>query len=67
MKCQGKERFKTFHMAERVSKLSARRHEKLRRHAYRCDECGGYHVGSSMGPKERRPMLPYPSLDEEYA
>jgi hypothetical protein len=51
MNCSGKERFTTFAFAERVASLSASRNEGVRRQAYKCGECGAFHVGSSIGPK----------------
>ena len=52
--CVGKERFTTFALAERVSKR--RRREGTKRGPYRCRECGGYHIGSSLGA-EREPRV----------
>lgn len=52
--CAGKERFTTFAFAERVASLSASRNEGQRRQAYKCGECGAYHVGSSIGPKNQQ-------------
>lgn len=67
MRCDGKERFLTFALAERMAKKSSRRHDKtLRLHAYRC-ECGGYHVGSSVGTRGSRPRQSFRVLEEEYA
>jgi hypothetical protein len=46
--CVGKERFTTYAFAERVASLSASRNEGVRRQAYKCGECGAFHVGSSV-------------------
>jgi hypothetical protein len=48
MRCIGKERFTTQALAARVAALSMRRHEGARSHAYRCGNCGGFHVGSVL-------------------
>lgn len=51
--CDGKERFLTFALAERITKL--RRHNaKLGRQVYRCRECGGYHMGTSLQLQVKR-------------
>jgi len=49
--CRGKEIFTTFAMADRVAKL--RRRAGVKRVAYRCEECKGFHVGSTMQPRRR--------------
>ncbi len=48
LRCMGKERFTTQAMASRVASLSMQRREGIRRHAYKCPACGGYHVGSAL-------------------
>src|SRR5689334_22400806 len=45
----GKERFLTFAMADRVARLSRNRHDQVKLQPYRCKDCGGYHIGSSLG------------------
>ncbi len=52
--CEGKERFATLELARRV----ARRHggfgkTRRKRQAYRCDFCGGWHVGSPIKVSRR--------------
>ena len=45
--CAGKERFQTHALAERIRKV--RRHNsKLPRQVYKCRECGGFHIGTSL-------------------
>ncbi len=43
--CEGKERFDTYAQAASVLKQVRRRH-KSSTAAYRCDKCGGFHIGS---------------------
>lgn len=50
--CEGKIRLNTFAQAEKVAAKSAHRHHE-QFHAYRCDRCGGYHVGESSERKNR--------------
>lgn len=50
--CEGKERFLTFALAERIAGM--RRREGTKRMAYKCDNCGGYHIGSTTEPKSVR-------------
>lgn len=52
MICDGKERFTTFAMAAMVSKK--RRLQGTKRQPYKCGECGGFHIGSHLGERERR-------------
>jgi len=53
--CIGKERFETRDQAERVRKRMARNHSHGRHvGVYRCDYCGGWHIGSSNERKRRR-------------
>ena len=47
-RCAGKERFASMPLAAGGAKLSMRRNQGVRRHAYHCSECGGFHVGSSL-------------------
>lgn len=51
----GKFRFGTFAEADRQAKVSRRRDSarKDHRQAYRCQACGGYHVGSSLSTRTR--------------
>lgn len=64
--CEGKERFLTFALADRVARL--RRREGTKRHAYRCGGCGGYHIGSTIGQRARRPVAGMGfGFDEELA
>lgn len=51
--CDGKERFQTFALAERVMKMR-RRGVKLGRQTYRCHACGGYHIGTSLQLQVKR-------------
>lgn len=67
MGCAGKERFTTFALAERVAHLSATRHSGLKIQAYRCRDCGAYHVGSSIGPGKRKSARGYYALLDETA
>jgi hypothetical protein len=47
--CDGKERFLTFALAERIAGRVGRRHKgHMRPQVYRC-QCGSYHVGSTVG------------------
>ena len=52
MSCEGKERFTTFALAERVVKL--RRRAGVKREPYRCSHCGSFHIGSTLGRAARR-------------
>ena len=45
--CEGKERFDTYSQAASVLKQVLRRH-KSSTVAYRCDKCGGFHIGSQI-------------------
>ena len=45
--CIGKERFETHALAERIRKVR-RNNSKLARQVYRCRDCGGYHIGTSL-------------------
>lgn len=50
--CDGKERFDSFALANRVASRPNRLH--CRRTPYRCPHCGGYHLGTpSLGKKQR--------------
>lgn len=48
--CDGKERFVTRALAERVAGRIARR-DRGRIQSYSCRACGGFHVGSTAGGK----------------
>lgn len=63
--CAGKERFTTFGMAEVVAKRSNTRHAGYRLHAYRCGDCGGFHVGSSVGHGKGRGARNWRYLETE--
>ena len=67
MTCKGKESFAVYALAERVAKLSNNRHSGYKLQAYRCQDCGNYHVGSQVGRvlDKRRGRQFY--LDEEPA
>lgn len=68
MNCEGKERFTTFSLADRMARKSSRRHDKtLRLRAYRCGDCGGYHVGSSVGGSKSARAPRFRMLEEEFA
>lgn len=46
--CQGKERFESFSMADRIAKtMSYKRSTHIM--AYRCHVCSGWHIGSRQG------------------
>ncbi len=48
--CDGKERFLTRGLADRIAGRMARRHKgSARPQAYACRGCGCFHVGNSMG------------------
>ncbi len=51
--CDGKQRFETWALANEIASRSRRRRES-NRHAYRCDHCNGFHIGSIVGKKRRR-------------
>ena len=53
MTCSGKECFTSFALADRVASLSNNRHCGYRMRAYKCHECGAFHVGSSIGKVRR--------------
>ncbi len=52
MICEGKERFTTFALAERIAGM--RRREGVKRMAYRCAECGSFHIGTTREPRAVR-------------
>jgi hypothetical protein len=52
--CQGKERFLTFGLADAVSKRSRNAHAGVKLHPYRCGDCGGWHIGSTIGRGKTR-------------
>lgn len=50
--CDGKERFDSFQLANKVAVRHNRQH--CRRTSYRCPHCGGYHLGTpSLGRKQK--------------
>ncbi|MDE2107341.1 MAG: hypothetical protein KGL39_59645 [Patescibacteria group bacterium] len=53
MSCAGKEAFESFERAEQTARMIARR-RKQKINAYRCRYCRGFHVGSTIRPKEGR-------------
>ena len=52
--CAGKQRFETWALANEIAKRSRRRRVS-NRHPYRCCHCNGFHIGSIVGKKKRRP------------
>lgn len=52
--CDGKRRFDSYGLAARLAKRS-RRHHDTNRDVYRCTHCNGFHIGSIIGKKPRRP------------
>lgn len=50
--CEGKHRFDNGGLARQVAKAQSKRREQGM-HAYPCDHCGGWHVGSLT---HRRPV-----------
>ena len=65
MTCAGKECFANYALAERIAKLSANRHAGHKMRAYRCPECGSFHVGTLLGrPADKRKSRFY-TLEEE--
>jgi len=51
--CEGKFRFTSFKAAEKVARLQSSRRDKPVSQ-YRCPKCGGWHVGQSFVPLNRR-------------
>ena len=51
--CEGKERFASYALAERLRKVR-RANSKLARQVYKCRECGGFHLGTSLQLQTRR-------------
>lgn len=47
--CTGKERFDSFELAHHV--LSRNTRKTTRRQAYRCQHCGGFHLGTPTNRK----------------
>lgn len=58
--CVGKELFATYGAAEKIA-ARGRRHDN--RHPYRCSACNGFHIGSQVGRRRRRPH----QLEEVFA
>ena len=52
MTCEGKERFTTFALAERIAGM--RKREGVKRMAYKCCECGAFHIGTTIEPRRVR-------------
>lgn len=53
--CEGKERFASARLAQRVAtKIGAHGKTRRRRSAYLCSFCGYWHVGTSKGSGRRR-------------
>lgn len=50
--CQGKHRFDSRVMADRVAVASRRRRDSAM-HAYRCKHCNGWHLGSNKSINKR--------------
>jgi hypothetical protein len=49
--CAGKERFNTYRRARQVGKrVAQRRHEAIA--PYPCQFCGGFHLGTHVGPSD---------------
>ena len=68
MTCSGKECFASYALAERIARLSANRHCSYKMSAYKCGECGSFHVGSKVGkPLDKRKGRYFYTLDEEVA
>lgn len=44
--CQGKKRFNSFSLAEKVGKRARRKHDDANLQVYRCRFCAGYHPGN---------------------
>lgn len=66
MTCSGKECFGSYALAERIARLSANRHRSYKMAAYKCVECGSFHVGSKVGkPLDKRKGRYFYTLDEE--
>lgn len=51
--CEGKHRFTNGQIAHKVA-AEQRRRRDTRSEAYRCEFCGGWHVGVSVIPKKQR-------------
>lgn len=61
--CEGKERFASFNLADRIASRQAHRRGK-KFQAYACSDCGGFHVGTAIGGNKERgelidPRKPY--------
>ena len=68
MTCAGKQCFETFALADTIAKRSANRHVSYKLAAYRCGDCGSFHVGSRIGkPLDKRKGRYFYTLDEELA
>ena len=57
--CDGKTKFSSMRIAQRAAHRKAKRHH-TKMTAYHCEECHGFHVGSSTGkPRDHRKELKY--------
>lgn len=63
--CEGKHRFPSGLEAGRVVRRSNRARGGPRRQAYRCNVCGGWHIGSTVGKIMRDRLLEKLALDAE--
>lgn len=61
--CDGKKRFDNHEQAAKVAARKSRRHE-IRPRVYRCQYCGGYHVGSGNISNTRRRIKTKGAVDE---
>jgi hypothetical protein len=50
--CDGKQRFDSFALAERIAHQQAR-HREGKFVAYPCNFCAGFHIGTTLGEKAR--------------
>jgi hypothetical protein len=51
--CQGKWSFRTFEAAQQVAQKHSRHDHRKARHAYHCQSCGDYHIGTSQSKGRR--------------
>lgn len=57
--CDGKHAFSSFSLAKKMASRQAHRHGEAF-NAYRCDECGKFHVGTAIGGSRERGRAPDP-------
>lgn len=50
-RCEGKERFVTFALADRIAKR--RSANGINGRGYRCPFCGGFHIGDMLGGRAK--------------